>query len=78
VSTVAVEFSPEYLRANGWAWILGLAPAEQEDCFAEIENDLRDEKERLERENSFEDDGPQWYRNRARLIAINGLLGETS
>jgi hypothetical protein len=76
--TTTITFSPEYLRANGWGWMLSLPPAEQDECFADLENDLRDEKERLERENSYEDDGPQWRRNRARLIEINELLGETS
>ena len=78
MTTQTVTFSPEYLRANGWGWILGLPPAEQEDCFADLESDLRDEKERLEAENSREDDGPQWRRNRARLIEINELLGAAS
>jgi hypothetical protein len=75
VSTVAVTFSPEYLRAHGWGWMLNLAPAEQEDCFADIESDLRDEKAQLEDENHYEDTGPRWARNRARLIEINALLG---
>jgi hypothetical protein len=78
MTAAAVTFSPEYLRANGWGWILGLAPAEQEDCFADIESDLRDEKTRLEDENYYEDSGPRWARNRARLIEINNLLEPVS
>ena len=78
MTTVAVTFSPEYLRANGWGWMLSLPPAEQEDCFADIERDLRAEKAQLEDENHYEDSGPRWARNRARLIEINGLLGEAS
>ena len=78
MTVTAVTFSPEYLRAHGWGWMLSLEPAEQEDCFADLESDLRDEKERLETENSYEDDGPQWRRNRARLTEIDELLGAAS
>jgi hypothetical protein len=72
-----MEFTTAYLESQGWGWMLALSEDDRDKAFYEVERDLRDEKERLETENSYEDDGPRWRRNRNRLREIAELLEPT-
>lgn len=78
MTTQTVTFSPEYLKQHGWGWMLDRPDEDREKCFADLENDLRDEKEQLEIAISYEDDGPRYYERCARLREIDSLLGATS
>ncbi len=69
-----MQFTAAYLESQGWGWMLALPADDRDKCFYELERDLLDEKERLETENSYEDDGPRWRRNCRRLRELAELL----